>query len=220
MVFKILLITTEHGCEKQYNLYTIIELPMTTEFQPTTMEPIRSGTTTTCNCLDCTPEISKIQFDQCTKTVTIQSCAKDVHTTTIYDTYTPTIVHVSICPSPSNQASSSICPSQPIPINIAIPATGVLVSLLIVLLLVVITGWVCTCRIMKKRGKMEINIMQDRYLHQQKKHNQLRQSYRWLHRELSACTYTVSKISIVYIVRICLSHLRVRQTVCEIISLV
>ena len=118
----------------------------------------------TCNCH--TPEISTIGLDQCTKTVTIQSCANnDVYTTTIRDVYTPTTVYENIHPSPSTSypASSSVCPLQSIPLNIAIPATGALFSLLVVLLLVVITGWVCTCRIMKKRGKMEIKIMQDRY---------------------------------------------------------
>ena len=44
-----------------------------------------------------------------------------------------------------------------------IPVMGALIGLLVVLLLVVTTGWVCTHRIMKIRGKMEINRMQDRY---------------------------------------------------------
>ena len=74
----------------------------------------------------------------------------------------------------SYQASSS-SPSSTFPpaskevamlqilLNIATPATAALMGLLIVLLLVVIIGWVCTCQTMKKRGKMKINIMQDRY---------------------------------------------------------
>ena len=97
-------------------------------------------------------------------------------------------VQVSVCPSPTTSLkpkmmettninisnttcfiptnSPAINTSTPtVPLIIVAPAAGALA----VLLLVVTTGWVCTCRIMKKRGKMEINIMQDRYFIDRKK---------------------------------------------------
>jgi hypothetical protein len=75
------------------------------------------------------------------------------------------------CSSPTSETKTSpetnISPTKtstcPLQLNIVLPAIGGLMGLLILLLLVVVSGWVCTCRIMKKRGKMEINIMQDRY---------------------------------------------------------
>ena len=113
-----------------------------------------------------------------------------VHTATIHSTkfvYQPTTVHVNNCPSPTPESNSkptltkrtyyeddrppisSTWASSTIPTATKEVATlqmfliPVMGGLLVVLLLVVSTGWVCTHRIMKKRGKMEINTMQDRY---------------------------------------------------------
>ena len=134
----------------------------------------------TCQSLSEHELVSTTVLSQCTNSITIHTKEITYLATTVY---TPTTVQVSVCPSPTTSVYSHIliksstntsCPSSTtcsptdtiqkseIPLNIAISATGALVGLLIVLLLVVISGWVCTFRIMKKRGKMEINMMQDR----------------------------------------------------------
>ena len=98
---------------------------------------------------------------QCTNTatVTVQTC---------------TPVQVTVCPSSLSSLSATYLPTsethaptaQTVPsIELYTYATASAIGALVVLLLAVISGWVCTCRIMKKRGKMEINIMQDRYIY-------------------------------------------------------
>ena len=123
-------------------------------------------------CLPSSDTVSTTALNQCTNSVTIQTCTEKVPITTYLRTlvYIPTTVHVSAYPSPTTtlishniMTSSPTNTNQGILLNIALPATGGLVGLLIVLLLVVVTGWVCTCQIMKKRGKMVINMTQDRY---------------------------------------------------------
>ena len=157
------------GCEEPYSFYTTTE---------PTSAPLRNISGMTCTCPECTHEIRTTVLNQtCSKTVTVQSC-----TNTITIPPLKYISTTSVCPSPTTKLISkriettivdvistkslSIClpaSERPILLNFVIPAAGGLVGLLIVLLLAVITGWVCTCRIMKKRGKMEINTMQDRY---------------------------------------------------------
>ena len=139
-----------------------------------------------------TPEINITGINHCVSTATVKSCTNKVTVTvhSIKHVCTPTTVYASVCSSPiisiksqitmtttvlnmsvftqisyplspSCSPASETCAStmHAIPLTIVAPAIGALV----VLLLVVTTGWVCTCRIMKKRGKMEINVMQDRY---------------------------------------------------------
>ena len=92
-----------------------------------------------------------------TATVTVQTC---------------TPVQVTVCPSSLSSLSTTYLPTsethaptaQTVP-SIELYATASAIGALVVLLLAVISGWVCTCRNMKKRGKMEINIMQDRYIY-------------------------------------------------------
>ena len=147
----------------------------------------------TCTCPNPTAssEINKIIFNHtCNNTVSIQSCPNTVTlysspsvcistTVTLYSTVSPTSTAEPISntiettnlvgtPTETYTSLSSTCPpplDRHILLNIVIPAAGGIIGLLIVLLLVVIIGWVCTCRIMKKRGKMEINILHDRYYH-------------------------------------------------------
>ena len=63
----------------------------------------------------------------------------------------------------STSTTVTVASDRPILLKIVVPVAGVITGLLIVLLLVVISGLVCTCRIMKKRGKMEKSIMQNGY---------------------------------------------------------
>ena len=118
--------------------------------------------------------------NQCTSSVTVKT-----HTVPM-----PTTVLVTVCPSSTTslklqtkrttsacnqctntvtiQTRTTVCLTTSAPTAQTVPsielyATASATGALVVLLLVVIPGWVCTCRIMKKRGKMEINIMQDRY---------------------------------------------------------
>ena len=123
----------------------------------------------TCPSLSEHETVSTIVLNQCTNSVTIITHTKESTVTT----YLPTLIYTPNYPLPTHSPTSEMhtptsmyspatetnAPTiQTVLLIIAAPAIGVLV----VLLLVVITGWVCTCRIMKKRGKMEINIMQDR----------------------------------------------------------
>ena len=163
-------------CSRTYNFCIAIEP------QPTTTWPFTSGMTCTC------PERTSV--NQYTETITIQSCAKEVYTTVMYsvnNVCTPTTVYASVGQSSTTTLKSqirttnmlstssstntsylspSICPQSSeralILLNVLLPATGALVGLLIVLLLVVCTGWMCTCRTMKKKGRMNINVIQDR----------------------------------------------------------
>ena len=144
--------------------------------QPNTCQPLREIVHTTI-------------LNQCTKSVTTETHTKEITVTTYSPTLFYTPVQVTVCPSTTSSLlsqtketvnvtasmasstniyhPSTTCsptseihvPTLTVPLTIAAPTTGALV----VLLIVVTIGWVCTCRIMKKRGKMEINIMQDRY---------------------------------------------------------
>ena len=182
-----------YGCNKSYSLHTepptTTEPPIITS-EPLRNEMNTSGMT--CTCPECPHKISETGLNQtCHETNTVESCTNTVTIRPVKSVYISTTVHLSVRPSsttestskgmekttnipgvPTNSypASSSTC-SPDLKrskvlltlLNIVIPATGALVGLLIVLLLVVITGWICSRRNMKKRGEMEINMMQDRY---------------------------------------------------------
>jgi hypothetical protein len=147
----------------------------------------------TCTCPNPTAssEINKTVFNQtCNETVSIHSCTNTVTLYSPLSVYISTTQNLTVCPTSTTESipnriettnlvgtptdtypvSSSIsCPpwhtasDRLILFNTVIPAAAGIIGLLVVFLLVVISGWVCTCRIMKKRGKMEINIIQERY---------------------------------------------------------
>ena len=164
------------GCNKSYSIYTITEPPTPTEAPS---EPITSEMTCTCPNPTASSEISTIAINHtCNNTVSIQSCPNIVTlysstsvyiSTTLYSTVGSTSTTDPISNTTGTTSTEtytsppSTCPERPILLKIVVPAAGGTMGLLIVLLLAVTTGWVCTCQIMKKRGKMEINIMQDRY---------------------------------------------------------
>ena len=126
-------------------------------------------------------EINKTAFNQiCNETVSIQLCPNSVavtlHSSTpVYISTTPVYwgsdYHADIrkpTATPnrtviSTSTTVTVASDRPILLKIVVPVAGAITGLLIVLLLVVISGLVCTCRIMKKRGKVEKSIMQNRY---------------------------------------------------------
>ena len=138
-------------------------------------------------CLPLSETRNTTALNQCTETNTVQSRATDSEVTATV--YMSTTVQISVYPSPTTSLKSqteeatsviSVTPltntSYPSPTHsptskspaptmqrisliIAASAAGVLV----VLLLAIITGWVCTFRIMKKKGRMKKYLMQARY---------------------------------------------------------
>lgn len=70
--------------------------------------------------------------------------------------------HYKLTPTVSAPTGTHTSTMQMTLLGIAIPSTGVLLGLLIALLLVTTTGWVYTCWILKKRGRMTTERMNSR----------------------------------------------------------
>ena len=158
------------GCYKSYTLHTTIEPSITTEFHTT--EPMSellrreikiNGTTFTY--LEHTlSEIRKIGLERYTRNIVEGHTATSIHepntahTITIHATktiYSPTTVYTSMysSPCPSKLAATR----QTTSLNLALPATGAVVALLISSLIVVTIGWVWTCwSLQKKETKLQI----------------------------------------------------------------
>ena len=139
-------------------------------------------------CLPSSDTVSTTALNQCTNSVTIQICTEKVPTTTYLPilVYISTTMYVTVYPSHTISLNPQIlettnllnmssltntsylslpthseactCTIQTLPLNRAISATGALVGLLIGLLVVVTTGWVCTCSRMTKLGLRSQNI--------------------------------------------------------------
>ena len=158
------------GCSKLYSLYTITEPPTTTEINTAESLPIMSLLTS--GIIFSYPEYvppktSKIGLNQGTTstaeeqaTITVYS-TKPVHkpaiahnTVTIHATktiYSSTIVHTSKYSSPFSFKEEAATSQT----NIVLPVTGAMMGLLMLLLVVVTTGWVCTCWTVRKKKNRE-----------------------------------------------------------------
>ena len=113
-------------------------------------------------------EASKIGLDQYTRDVT-ERC-----TATVYSTesiHKPTIVYTATIHATKTiyslttvhkSAYSSPCPfkletatNHAVLLNIVLPATEAVLSLLVLLLIVVTTGWIWTCRIIRSKNNLQ-----------------------------------------------------------------
>lgn len=163
-------------CSKSYSIYTTTESPTITEIYTTESLPITcvsiSGTIFT-SPDHISPKISKVGLNRGTKsiterhtstaTVTVYS-TKPVHTpiiahstVTIHATktiYLSTTVHTSKYSSPFSFKEEAAT-SQ---INIVLPVTGAMMGLLMLLLIVVTTGWVWTCWTIRKKKNLETRL--------------------------------------------------------------
>lgn len=130
-------------------------------------------------------KMSTTVLNQCTNSVTVQTYTKTVTMYSSKFAYIPRTVKVSVCPSPTTTLKSQMMEttnvlstssfrdkSYPSPthspaseslkctstLNIAIGATGAIINLLVVLLIVVTTGWVYTCSRRKELGLRSQNV--------------------------------------------------------------
>ena len=176
----ILLVIGSYGCNKSYILHTTIGPPITTEFYTTEPIPTMSDqlrheiniNATTFTYPERTlSEIRKTGLDQYmytsytvegrTTTSIHKSTITIAHTVTIYATktiYSPNTVYTSMYSSPCPLKLVTAATRQITPLNLALTATGALVGLLVISLIVVTTGWVWTCWSMRKKENRPQNV--------------------------------------------------------------